>query len=156
MDPITEKVFQRFVYEKLLLVGGITPKRVRVTLEDIFHAAESEPRIFQALPGVLLYKPTIIHKLKRDLPRHEPLNAIAQNLFNEKLRPKEFKGIPLADCAKAALAFKAYLDNKKTKQKSRTITLRLSPDDYNQLADLSRRRGKGYSDVIRDFIHQGK
>lgn len=153
MDPIIEKVFQRLAYEKLLLVSDITPKRVRVTLEDILCAGEEEPRILQALPAVILYKPTIIYRLNRDLPKYPELTALTQNLFNEKVRPREFKKIPTTDYAEAALTFKKYLDAKKIRQKSRTITLRLTPADYQELTDLSRKKGKGYSDLIRELIH---
>ncbi|MBX7149241.1 hypothetical protein K1X76_09140 [bacterium] len=152
MDPITQKVLERFCYEKLLMASGITPKRVRITLEDIFHATPYEPRIAQALPGLLLYKPSVVYKLKRDLPHHQKLVQLLAVLFDEKKRPKDFLGIPVADCVKAALIYKNFLKAKTQKQKSRTITLRLSPDDYNKLTLLSKKTGGGYSALIRKFI----
>lgn len=154
MDPTTQKVLQRLNYEKFLYTTGVQPQRKRITLEEMFHAAKYEPRIAEILPGLLLFKPTAIAKLKRDIPHYAQLRQVTENLFNEKQRPREFMGIPTADCAKAALIFKNYLEAKKAKQKSRTITLRLSPTNYQKLTELSQKMGQGYSEIVRKLIEE--
>lgn len=152
MDPITQKVLQRLNYEKLLVTTTLHPRRTRITLDEIFHAAGYEPRVAEVLPGLVVFKPTAIAKLNRDLPAHAKLKQVADHLFNEKQRPREFMGIPTVDCAKAALVFKNYREAKKAKQKSQTITLRLSPQDYQKLTELSRKMGQGYSETIRRLV----
>lgn len=154
MDPITQKVLQRLNYEKLLITTGLIPRRTRITLDEIFRAAEYEPRVGEVLPGLVVFKPTAIARLNRDLPSCAKLKQVADNLFNEKQRPHEFMGIPTTDCAKAALIFKNYREAKKTKQKSQTITLRLSPLDFQKLTELSQKMGQGYSETIRRLVKE--
>ena|SRR3990167_5076695 len=154
MDPITQKVLQRLNYEKLLITTGLHPRRTRITLDEILHTAEYEPRVGEVLPGLIVFKPTAIARLNRDLPAYAKLKQLADNLFNEKQRPREFMGIPTTDCAKAALVFKNYREAKKAKQKSQTITLRLSARDYQQLTELSRKMSQGYSETIRRLVEE--
>lgn len=152
MDPITQQVLERFNYEKILYTTGLAPRRKRIYLADVFHAIPYETRIAQVLPGLLVFKPTAITNGRKDLVHYPQLQKMTQNLFNEAKRPREFMGIPTEECAKAALAFKNYLEAKKIKQKSRTITLRLSPMDYTKLTTLSKKRGWGYSETIRHLV----
>ena len=118
MKPVTEKVLQRFGYEHLLMIAGLRPRRLRVTLPEIMEAAKEEPRILGVLPAILRYNPKIIYRLKQDLPRYPELKK-------------------LDSASESAEAYRRYLQSKKETQKSLTMNLRLAPQEVQMLRDVS-------------------
>ncbi len=113
MDLTTQKVLERLNYEKILLSAGITPHRNKITLSDVMHSTQAEPRIYQILPALLTYKPQAIYRYERDLKKFPELENFTHSFFNEKNRPKFFYGIETQDCLKAAQIYKRFLDQKK-------------------------------------------
>lgn len=150
MNPLTTKVLERFNYEKLLTTMGVNPRCTKITLPEILEAGLEEPRIFEALPALLVYKPTAISKLDRDIKKNMAVAKMKENLFNEQKRPAHFFGIDARDCLKAALAYAGYLNAKKKRQKSLMLTLRLSYEDIQVLKDITLKlKTSGVSETIR-------
>lgn len=152
MKLVTEKVLQRFGYERLFLISGLIPRRVRVTLPEIMEAGKEEQRIFATLPAVLLHNPKIIYHLDRDLPRFPALRRIG-----ELLGKKEglFFGVPVKECVKAEETYRRHLQLKRGKQKSLMMNLRLSPQDAENLRAVSHMLGvNNISETIRVLLRE--
>ncbi len=150
MNPVTEKVIQRLTYEHLLIAASLNPRRNRITLDQILEAAKEEPRIYQVLPAIILYKPQMVKGLAKDLKRYPYIRDFANSLFATEAQKKKFFGIPIEDCRKGAQTYRKFLESKKTKQKSRTLTLRLSADDKERLRFLASQLGvRSVSETIR-------
>ena len=152
MKPVTEKVLQRFGYERLLPLGGLRPRRLRVTLTEIMEAGKEEPRILTALPAVLLHHPKIIHRLDKDLPRYPALKGVGS------LSGKSggtFLGVEINQCIRTAGTYRRYLQAKKETQKSLTMNLRLAPREAEMLRDVSRwLQINNASETIRVLLRQ--
>lgn len=150
MRPVTEKVIQRLAHENLLIPKNIRPRRRQITLEDILEAGKEEPRIYEVLPAVLLYKPTMIKGLYKDLKRYPQIEDFAKHLFVNVKEKNNLFGIDKEECVKAALTFKQYLDRKRISQKSRTMTLRLAVEDIERLKKLTQIiKTRSVSETIR-------
>jgi hypothetical protein len=147
----TQKVLERLGYERLLNLGGLRSKRRRITFEEAMLAAKEEPRILEVLPALLRFRPTILQGAKRELKRNPELNRLVQNLF--ETQKKEFSGIPIEDCRRAAISFQKYLQEKKNRQRHRLFNFRLNDQDWERLEALSRHIGTGnHSETLRRLI----
>lgn len=139
-EPSLEKVLQRLNFEKILLTPGITPRRTRVTLRDLIDAGKSERRIYEVVPAILLYKPQMILRLERDIRKFPELDKIPRDFPRTKKRGLFF-GVEWGACVKAAQTFKTYLDQRRARQKSTMMTLRLSPAELDMLRRLKQKLG---------------
>jgi len=155
MNPVTEKVIKRLAYENLLMTQGIDPQRKKINLAEVIQAAKEEPRIYEVLPAIILYKPTIIKGLLKDLPRYPKIKKFVDNLFETKTKETRSFGIDKKDCLQRALTFKKYLDYKRKQQKSRTWTLRLAPKDLELLKKLTHQlQKKSVAETIRSLVQE--
>lgn len=152
MKPVTERVLQRLGFERLLFLGGLRPKRLRITLPEIMEAGIEKPRIFIVLPAVLLHNPKIIYRLERDLPRYPELRRVRELL---DLNEGTFLGMEVRKCAQAAETYRRYLQYKKEGQKSLMMNLRLSPQDAENLRAVSHMLGvNNISETIRVLLRE--
>ncbi|HBF12205.1 MAG TPA: hypothetical protein DDW49_02250 [Deltaproteobacteria bacterium] len=150
MNPTTQHVLERLNYEKVLLTSGVIPRRKRVTLDEIFNAALEEPRIYEVLPAILMYRPQVIHRQDRDRKKYPELAKAMKNFFNPEKLPQSFYGVDMQDCLKTALRYRQFLSENASKRKSRTLTLRLGIEDLERLKRLTQRlHTKGVSETIR-------
>ncbi|MDO8519670.1 MAG: hypothetical protein Q7T11_05865 [Deltaproteobacteria bacterium] len=150
MKPVTEKVLQRFGYERVLLLSGITHRRVRITLPEIMEAGVEKPRVFIVLPAVLLHKPGIIYRLERDLPRYPELRRVREIMEKNE---GTFLGMEIRKCAQAAQTYRRYLRHKRENQKSVTMNLRLSPEEAQMLQEVSQGlQIKNASETLRALV----
>ena len=155
MKPVVEKVLERLAYERLLLTSGLQPKKRQITLDDMLEAGNEEPRVYQVLPALLLYKPKIIKGVQKALAKQGNLLEKAQNIFKPDAPDKYFFGIPVADCRRVALAFQNYLRMMRQKSRHRLFNLRLNDEDWESLVRVARLRGTpNYSDIVRTLIHE--
>ncbi len=155
MNAIVEKVLERLSYERLLLASQLTPKRRRITLEDIFKAGKTEPRVLQTLPAILLYKPSILRGLEKDLKVYPALTEFVETLFSAKPKQPSFLNVDIADCRKTAMAFRNYLKTVREKRRSRLFNFRLNEEDLAHLQLLSKKMGiENYSELIRHLVYQ--
>lgn len=153
MKPITQKILERLNYEKLLITPGLYPRKVRITLDEMLEAAEEEARIYTTIPALILFKPTAIYRLAKDLEKQPNVKDFMKNMFQAKLRPKKFLGIDAQDCVNVAENYRRYLLHKKLKTKFKTFTFRLAEEEVNQLKKLSVKIGKNnLSDTIRTLV----
>lgn len=155
MHPRTQKILSRLAYEKLLMTSDITPRRMKVTLEDALQAGAEEPCVFEVLPAALLHKPSIFNGIARDVAKYPDIQNISRNLFDPKLKLRFFHGVAIEDCRKAARAFSRFLDIKRRRHKFLTLNLRLSTEDRDRLLALSRDLGtKNVSETIRQLAKE--
>ena len=153
MSSVLDKVLQRFHYERVL-ISDVTPKRLRVTLEESLTAAKEDQRVFIVLPAILLFKPKILYKLYRDMERFSEIVEFTKTLFSEHPR-KKFHGIPIEIFQKTARDYKAYLDQKKSKEKSFVRTFRFTKKDIDLLEKLTEFLGMtGRSQTLRHLIRE--
>ena len=158
MRPITEKVLQRLVFEKLILATQITPIRKKITLEEFLQAAEEEPRIYSALTAILLYKPQIFKNLFGDLKKHPEISKFVDELFLEKNPHAKLFGHDKAFYQKSARTFREYLEKSKLSQntKDKVLSVRLYERDMDHLQKLTEKLGtRSYGETIRHLINQG-
>ena len=140
MNAVTEKVLQRLNYERLLMTGGLSPKRTRISLPEVMQAAEEEPRIHEVLPAIVVHRPQIISRLEKEIQPYPELIRARQDFFFGRKRGA-FYGIEWTECVKAATTFKNYLNRKRAVQKSTMMTLRVSPADLEMLRRLKEKTG---------------
>lgn len=157
MNPNVEKILERLAYEKLLLTSPLEPKKRIITLQEVLDAAKEEPRIGQVLPAILIYKPKILKGIARDLKKYPELERKAKTIFDPNQEKKDFLGVSVADCRKAALTFQNYLRISRQKTRHRLFNLRLNDDDWQALEKISKTRGiTNYSDIVRTLIHESQ
>ena len=157
MKKTTEKVLQRLAYERLLLVHGIEPQRKKITLQDYLEAARDELRLYEVLPAILMYRPSIISQVNHDLKKFPDIKKFADELFDEKSRDTAFYGIPAKECRKAALTYHQYLQTRQKQNKYRLFNLRLGDEDWERLTSLTRTLGtQNHSKTIRQLIEKAK
>src|SRR3989338_1679949 len=104
MSDILKKVLERLAYERLLLVSGFYPRKRRIVLEDVLRAGAVEPRILQTLPAILLYKPSILYRIREDLKKYPKMEEQVSHLFERDALGGDFLGVSVDDCQKAASA----------------------------------------------------
>lgn len=155
MKWMTQKVLERLNYEKLLMIDGITPRRNRITLDEILEAAQNEVRIYIVLPALIVYKPSAIYHLNKDLPKHPEIQKVLAVFFEPLQRPKKFFKIDILDCIHAAATYRRFLEHKKTKTKFKTFTFRLANQDIEQLKSLSiKMETYNLSDTLRSLVKE--
>lgn len=155
MNPLTEKVIQRLIYEGLLTSNALLPRKRRITLMEALEAAKEEPRILETLPAVLLYKPSILTGLEKDLKRDRKLGKLVHRLRLGEKPEMDFLGIPARDYLKTAEHFRRCLTEKRAVQKSLVLNLRVSPEELKKLRRLNEAMGGiGLSETVRTLIHE--
>lgn len=155
MNAKTEKIVQRLAYEGLLTSNAVLPRKRRITVQEALAAAKEEPRILEVLPAVLLYKPSILAGLEKDLKKDRKLARLVENLRLGTNPEMDFFGIPARDYLKAAEHFRRCLSEKKAAQKSMVLNLRVSPEELKKIKRLSEAMGGiGLSETIRTLIHE--
>ncbi len=153
MKPVTQKILERLNYEKLLMTPGLHPRKLRITLEEMLEAAKEEARIYTTIPALILFKPTGIYRLVKDLEKQSKVREFVKNIFQPKLRPPKFFGIEAQDCVNAAENYQRFLLHKKSKTKFKTFTFRLAEDEITKLKKLSEKIGKhNLSDTLRTLV----
>lgn len=154
MHPTTQKVLERLIYERLLISSDVSPRRSKIFLDDILFSAGEEPRIYSVLPAVILYKPSVISKLKKDLPRFPKIQKFCEELFAPG-HPKKFFSAPAEECQKNAVRFRDFLNHKKNQNKSTMRTFRFSKQDLELLETLSQRLHVGnLSETLRLLLRE--
>lgn len=154
MHPTTQKVLERFVYERLLISSNISPRRSKIFLDDILFAAGEEPRIYSVLPAALLYKPSVISKLKRDLPRFPKIQKFCETLFTSR-HSRKFFSASTEECQKSAVRFRDFLCHKRSQNKSNMRTFRFSSEDLELLKTLSQKLNIGnLSAILRLLLRE--
>lgn len=111
MEKLTIKVLERLIYEGLLVHNQLKGRRWRIQLEDMLFAGKEEPRILELLPAIVLYRPTMIWRLKKDLKNQVPA------LFADDA-PKEWMGIPIETLRKQAQLVQKIMIHRQSKQRS--------------------------------------
>lgn len=150
---VYQKVLERLVYEKILLANDIQEKRNRITLDELLEAGEAEPRILAVLPAVLWHKPGILYRLNFDIKKHPQLEGMLK-MGRVGFVPEadDFYGIDWKDCFELAEQYKAYLDFKESEQKSKTVTLRMSPADIALIKEIQKKMGcASFSEAVRQL-----
>lgn len=154
MEFSFQRVLQRLVYERLIEDPQVTPKRLRVSLEDVLKAGEQDSRVLIVLPAILMFKPKILHKLYKDLEKFPEIVEFTRALFSP-YSPKKFRGIPVEIFQKAARDYKTYLDQKKSKATSIVRTFRFTKNDIDLLEKLTEILGTtGMSQTLRLLIRE--
>lgn len=153
MKPATQRVLERLNYEKLLMTPALHPRKLRINLEELLEAAQEEPRVYVAIPALILMKPGAIHRLNKDLVKYPEIKEFVADLFKDKKGPKKFFAVDAQDCRNAAENYRRYLNYKKSKTKFKTFTFRLAEDEVYQLKKVSEKIGKmNLSDTIRNLV----
>lgn len=148
MTTVTQKVLERLIYEGLLVHNQLKGRRWRIQLEDMLRAGKEEPRILELLPAIVLYRPTIIWRLKKDLKNQVP------PLFTDDA-PQEWMGIPIETLHKQAQLIQKLMTHRQSKQHWRNINIRVTESDLERLSALAQQTGMNKSDVIRKLLQHG-
>lgn len=148
MTTVTQKVLERLIYEGLLVHNQLKGRRWRIQLEDMLLAGKEEPRILELLPAIVLYRPTMIWRLKKDLKNQVP------PLFTDDA-PKEWMGIPLETLRKQAQLVQKIMAHRQSKHHWRNINIRVTESDLERLSALAQQTGMNKSDVIRKLLQHG-
>lgn len=148
MTTVTQKVLERLIYEGLLVHNQLKGRRWRIQLEDMLLAGKEEPRILELLPAIVLYRPTMIWRLKKDLKNQVP------PLFTDDA-PKEWMGIPIETLRKQAQLVQKIMVHRQSKQHWRNINIRVTESDLERLSALAQQTGMNKSDVIRKLLQHG-
>ncbi len=130
---------------------AVVAAKTQFTLKDAFDCADEEPRILELLPGIILYQPTMIKNLRRDLALNVQIQKSIELMLEEKL--DFFFGIPAADCLKQARIIKKISEYKSCRDKTKNLNIRVSELDLVRLTGLARLQQKSKSDVIRDLLN---
>lgn len=153
MNPNTEKVLQRLVYEGLLISDDFTPQKRRITLEDTLLAGREEPRVLEVLPAMILFKPSILKGLEKDLKKNPEIFKFVAAVREGRTPKPTFLGLDSKDCFKAAEHFQRRLRAKKLGQKSLVLNLRLSAEDFENLKKVTRSlNSKSLSETLRQLV----
>lgn len=150
--PATEKVIERLVHEGALFHNRIQGRRRRITLAEAIEAGREEPRVFEIIPALLLVKPGIFSKLKRDLCKHCQLKKLVEN-FDTGKAPASWRGIPFTELKKQQKNLYRLWQSRHQKTKWRALYLRVSDEDVTRLEKLAARKGHyNKSETIRELI----
>lgn len=152
---VTQKVIERFVYEGLLLHNQYIGRRWRITLGDVLEAGKAEPRVWELLPGIILYRPTLLFQLQRDLKHYTDLTKLIQN-FETLPTPFTWKQLPIGDLRKAAHQIMQKTSQQRKDQRLRNLNLRVSESDLAALDQLSQKMGMNKSEVVRKLIERAE
>jgi hypothetical protein len=107
------------------------------------------------LPGIIKHKPTLIHRLVRDHSKFANIIKKAREILDPHTKHDNFFGIQRSECVKLAWQFANTLENRKLNQHSRTLTLRLRPQDIECLKNLRQKLHlASVSQVIRYLAAQ--
>ncbi|MBI4365217.1 MAG: hypothetical protein HY543_00185 [Deltaproteobacteria bacterium] len=148
---VLQRVIERFVYEGLLVHNQYQGRRWRVTLQDLLEASASEPRITELLPGIILHRPTLIYRLRQDLPRHPDLQKLLQSM-TAMPTDHRWHDIPVHDMQRAADRIAALQRHRRRGQRWRNMNIRVSEYDLLRLQRLASRTGQTKSEVLRNLI----
>lgn len=148
MTTVTQKVLERLIYEGLLMHNQLKGRRWRIRLEELLQAGQEEPRILELLPAIIMHRPTLIWRLKKDLKGQVPA------LFTTDA-PKEWMGIPIEILRKQAQNIQTLMTHRQSKQHWRNINIRVTESDLERLSALAQQTGMNKSDVIRTLLQRG-
>lgn len=155
MNEQTKKTIARLCHEGLLFTNDVVPRRLRVTLPNLFAAAKEEPRVYAVIPALILHKLGIIFKFKRDCAKFAQEINQAKKILDPAAKEKYFFGIDKQECQRIAQRFGESLARRRQKQHSSTVTFRLKPEDLGCLRRIAKTLNlTGVSQVIRYLGHE--
>jgi hypothetical protein len=134
-------VLGRYVAAGLLQTNeDVVPHREPLRVADVLWAGETEPRLLELLPALIVKKPALFVDL-RELP--DDLDAAVHALRRNRT-PEAFRGIDGA----AQLKWLPHVGHKR-KLPSQLKTFRMQRDDLELLAHLQRELGGSQMTVLR-------
>lgn len=153
--PTTQRVIERLVYEGLLLHNQWTGRRWRVTLADLLRAGDSEPRVWGLLPGILLHRPTMIFRLRHDLPSCPELTTLLRRLPTAPAQHR-WRGVTMQELRTAADRIATLQQHQRRSQRWRNINIRISETDLQRLDLLATQHKQTKSALLRTLIARAK
>lgn len=145
-DPRYQRVLGRLIAAGLLsTTDTVKPYRAPLAMRDVLWAAETEPRIFELLPALIVKRPALFRSTD-DLP--EDLKAAVAALRRNRT-PEPFHGIP-----GAALQQWVSRVGRKNKLPSQLRSFRLQVSDVELLERLSAAWAISQTAVIRRALRE--
>jgi hypothetical protein len=140
-DPRFLHVLGRLVREGLMVTNGpVAPHREPIAVKDVLWAGNTEPRLLELLPALLVRQPGMFDgagSLPADLDQ-------AVGSLRRGKRPAPFRGIP-----GESLERWLPVAGKRKTLPAKLKSFRLKPEDLRILELLAERLGLSETDVIR-------
>lgn len=147
----TQQVIERFLFEGLLVHNQYVGRRWRITVQDVREAGKSEPRLLELLPAVLMLRPTIMYRWKRDLKQHPDLATLIRN-FDTLPADYRWCNVPIADLRKAVWQVTEKINLHRKHRRWRNLNLRVAESDLVMLNRLAHKMRMSKSEVVRRLI----
>ncbi len=144
-DPRYKKVIGKFITAGLLEHTKVLPYRGPITLEEVLWVGETEPRVLELLPAILLRRPTLV-RVQNDLPEdlRQVLVALRKGIANT-----DFRGVPHDK-------YGAWVERmgRKVTPPSVLKTFRFQREDVEKLNSIKKLTGLNETEIIRKALER--